>query len=351
MARLIGTDPYRLDELDRRIIHALTIDARAPARAMAGVLSVSTQTVARRVRLLRERASLRVTGRLDAARAGWSSWYLRIQCVPGSAPHLASALAGRGDTSWVVVASGGTEVSCALEVRTPHQRDALLLEGLPSSRRVVHVVAHALLHDYSPPAWGVYANGLSAEEAAQLDTRVVLAAADPVRLREDDGPILALLAEEGRATSAGIAARVGRDESTVRRRIDELRRSGLLWFEVDLDPGLLGMGALVMLWASIEPGRLDRVGQAMATHDEIPFVAATTGPTNLMASLACPDMGRLHGYLTTRLAALGGVRAVETSPVLRVVKRAGPMPARPSAAAGTPAPGSTRPGAPAWIGG
>ncbi|MEV5322939.1 MULTISPECIES: AsnC family protein [unclassified Nonomuraea] len=48
------------DELDRRLIHALQLDARAPFSRIAEVLGVSDQTVARRYRRLRSAGLLRV---------------------------------------------------------------------------------------------------------------------------------------------------------------------------------------------------------------------------------------------------------------------------------------------------
>jgi DNA-binding Lrp family transcriptional regulator len=93
-----------------------------------------------------------------------------------------------------------------------------------------------------------------------------------------------------------------------------------------------------MLWASVEPAHLETIGRAMAEHAEVPFVAATTGPTNLMATVVCRDIASLYSYVTHRLARLPGVTAVETAPLIRVVKRAGPVqqgktPQRPTAKA------------------
>ena len=73
----------------------------------------------------------------DGTRLGWVEWFLRLQTTPGSTSSLAEALARRPDTRWVQLASAGTEIICTLEARTPEQRDALLLHGLPGSRRVV----------------------------------------------------------------------------------------------------------------------------------------------------------------------------------------------------------------------
>src|SRR5207237_5316959 len=89
-----------------------------------------------------------------------------------------------------------------------------------------------------------------------------------------------------------LAAAIHWHESTVRRRIDELRRSGLLVFELDIDNRVLGLNEHALLWLSVEPARLEEAGNALAAHPEIPFAAATTGPTNLVASAVFRDTRR-----------------------------------------------------------
>jgi len=138
-----------------------------------------------------------------------------------------------------------------------------------------------------------------------------------------DEPLLRELARDGRATCAALAAAIHWHESTVRRRIDELRRSGLLFFEVDIDNRVLGLNTHAILWLSIEPARLEEAGTALAKHPEIPFAAATTGPTNLMASAVFRDSRHLYEYLTGELAGLPGVSSVQTAPIIRTLKRTG----------------------------
>lgn len=104
-----------------------------------------------------------------------------------------------------------------------------------------------------------------------------------------DEPLLAELARDGRASNVAIAAGIHWHESTVRRRIDELRRAGLLHFEIDIDSRAMGMNVQSMFWLSVEPARLDEAGRTMASHPEVPFAAATTGPTNLVASALFRD--------------------------------------------------------------
>jgi DNA-binding Lrp family transcriptional regulator len=326
-----------LDGIDRQIIHILTIEPRAPFRVIAEVTGISDQTAARRYRRLSEAAGLRVLGVLDGTQLGWVDWFLRLQTTPGSADVIAEALARRPDTSWVRLASGGTEIACTLQERTPEQRDALLLRGLPGSRRVAQISAHSILHNFTPGPWREITRALSPAQLEMLGApntpppapaEAALsshggAVRPPAPPGPDDEILLAELARDGRASHAALAAALHWHESTVRRRMDELRRAGLLYFELDIDNRVFGMNVQAMLWLSVEPGRLDETGRALAAHREIPFAAATTGPTNLLSSAVFRDTRHLYEYLTGELAALPGVGSVQTAPIIRTVKRTG----------------------------
>jgi DNA-binding Lrp family transcriptional regulator len=313
-----------LDAIDRQIVHMLTIEPRASFRAIAEVTGISDQTAARRYRRLSDAAGLRVLGVVDGTQLGWVEWFLRLQTIPGSADSIAEALARRPDTSWVRLASGGTEIACTLEGRSAEQRDALLLRGLPGSRRVAQISAHSILHNFTPGPWREITSALSPAQLEMLGPPASPSeASTEAALLPEDEPLLAELARDGRASHAALAAAIHWHESTVRRRMHELRRAGLLHFEVDLEDQALGMNEHVMLWLSVEPARLDETGRALAEHREIPFAAATTGPTNLLASAVFRDTRHLYEYLTGELAALPGVSSVQTAPIIRTLKRTG----------------------------
>ena len=312
-----------LDAIDRQIVHILAIEPRASFRTIAAVTGISDQTAARRYRRLAEAAGLRVLGVPDASRLGWTEWFLRLQTTPGGADSIAEALARLPDTRWVHLASGGTEIICTLEARSEEQRDALFLRGLPGSRRVVQISAHSILHDFAPGPWREATRALSSAQLAMLPHPAPPDRSAPGSLVPEDEPLLEELARDGRASNAALAAAIHWHESTVRRRIDELCRSGLLYFEVDIDNRVLGLNAHAMLWLSVEPARLREAGSALAAHPEIPFAAATTGPTNLVASAVFRDTRHLYEYLTGELAGLPGVSSVQTAPIIKTFKRTG----------------------------
>ncbi|MFF2960183.1 Lrp/AsnC family transcriptional regulator [Streptomyces sp. NPDC057963] len=316
-----------MESIDLQLIHALKIDGRAPLRRIASVLGVSDQMVARRYAGLRETAGLRVVGRLNPRPVGESVWALRLQCVPSAALGLARALARREDTRWVKLASGGTEVICHLAVRSDHDRDTLLMNRIPASRGVTSVAAHRLLRLFKggPTTWDGPASVLSQEQKDALAPSYPApdAQAPPVDLTDLDRVLLAVLARDGRTSHAALAVEARCHESTVRRRIAHLRTAGALFFVLDVDERTLGNPAGTALWMSVRPARLAAAGAALAQHPEVAYAAATTGRTNLLATVLCRDDEHLYDYLADRIGALPGIDTVETAPIIRTLKRTG----------------------------
>ncbi|NSC20072.1 Lrp/AsnC family transcriptional regulator [Streptomyces albus subsp. chlorinus] len=332
------TNTVTLDEVDQGLVHALRIDGRAPLRLLGAVLGVSENTVARRYRRLRTSGVLRVVGTLNGVRLGYQAWTIRLRCTPDAATSLAKALAARSDTSYVYLLSGGTEISCSVQTPTADESEALLLHKPPRTGRITSVSAHLLLgHHALPSTWAGPAR-LTPEQTALLtppgtgggpgnhaDSHQRGDSGGEVTLAPADRPLFDVLARDGRASHTELAAATGWSESTVRRRLTALRRSGVLTFLVDIPPSALGFHSEARLWMSVQPSRLTAVASALARHPEVSLVAQTTGPTNLLAAVNCRDSLDLARYLTESIASLEAIHTMETAPVIRTVKRAGAL--------------------------
>jgi DNA-binding Lrp family transcriptional regulator len=313
------TDTVTIDELDRQLTQCLGVDGRASFSQIAEIIGVSDQTVARRYKRLRSAGTLRVVGL--RAKAGQLGWFLRMRCVPGSGQAIAAALARRPDTAWIQLLSGDTEVLCTLRGDARDTTNSLLAK-LPRSARIVAVTAYSLLHMYvgGPDALG-FLEVLPQERVEPLRPKV---RGGGVELGELDSALFEALGADGRAAYADLAAATGWSESTVRRRVDQLREAGALYFDLELDMAAYGFRCTTWLWMSVPPAQLTAAGQALAKFPEVAYAAATTGPANLAVCAVCHDEAEFYEFMTARIGSLPGVERVETAPVIRTLKQASP---------------------------
>jgi DNA-binding Lrp family transcriptional regulator len=321
----IEMDFPTIDDLDRRIIQSLAIDPRIPFRQLSVILDgPSEQTIARRYRRLVDASVLKVVAQLNSQRIGRSDWFVRIRCAPGQSSQIANQLAQHRDTSWVRIISGGSEVYTIIRSHDRDRQTPLLLEQLTIGREIIGIDPYCLLHLFaSDVAYPVVPSNLLPNEIAKLSAnaqRIVRTHGPTIDLHQADLPLIGALSADGRASYRNLALRTHWHESTVRRRVEELIASGVIAFEVDLDPALLGQQSQALLWITTTPGKLPQVGEALAQFPEIPFAAATTGPSNLVAALACASVRELYQFLTHQVGQLDGINNVETTPVLRTVK-------------------------------
>ncbi|WP_033289513.1 Lrp/AsnC family transcriptional regulator [Amycolatopsis jejuensis] len=315
----------KLTDLDHQLIHALHLDARASFTRIGEVLDVSAKTAARRYRRLRDTNVINLVGIADPRHLDGAEWFVRMHCKPGSARQVADALAGRDDTRWVALLSGGTEISASLRAWSAGERDDLILNRLPRTAPIVSVTAHQVLHVFTGARHGFEGTAtLSTSQIAALQPNHAEDAA--TSLTDADRPLLDALAVDGRAPYPVLAKAAAWSESTVARRIHALRAAGLLRFDLDVNAAALGYHAETLLWTSVAPARLPATGAAVAEHPEVAFCAATTGPANLLVSTVCRDSRDLYRYLTESIGALPPIGEIESAPVIRVVKRAGRLP-------------------------
>ncbi|WP_329382707.1 Lrp/AsnC family transcriptional regulator [Streptomyces sp. NBC_01716] len=311
------------DELDQRLLQGLQLDGRAHFSDLARQLNVSERTVARRYRRLRG-LGLRIVGQPVAARLGMVRWLLRLTCTPDAAGIVADALARRPDTSWVTLASDGTELYCALDTRTADERNALFLQKLPRTPQVLSISAHCMMRIFigDTSTWHATRFRTPARAVAVDSGR----AADPAPLPLDatDRTLFTELARDGRATLPELSRATGRSPSSVQRHLERLRTEGALDLSVDFDPQRLGYHMTTRLWLQVAPAHLRAVGETLATHPAIAFAAATTGSSNLVASGVFRTPADLYDYIDQHIGPLSGIQNLETTPTLREVKRLAP---------------------------
>lgn len=312
-----------LDETGRRIAAALLASPRATWREVGRCLELSERTVVRRAVPLYADGTLRATAvRSPMHFRGLVPMALRVRCRPNRIRQVAGALARRADTIWVDVLGGGDEISAVLFLDGPDARNALLLRDLPATDAVRSWTAHTMLRVF-PAAFRWTAGLLSAEEIGRLTPARPPAPPRPPAPLDVDDALIEALVEDCRLSYTDLARRAGVTAVTARRRLDALLSGWVVRLATEVDLRLLGADAEALLWITVQPGALQATAETLAGHPQVWFVAATTGPTNLLVALAATDQDAVYTFLVGTIGALSGITAIETTPLLATAKRAG----------------------------
>lgn len=324
-----------VDELDRKILHALQINGRAAFSLIGEAVGASEQTIARRYRRLQADGVVRVVGLIDPQRVGQLDWMVRITCRPHAAATLATALAQRDDVAWVSLTGAGNEIFASLRARTQDAREELLLRRLPKTEQVLNLSAVLVMHRFTgryDQDWKGFTTGLDPSAVAALvaaragqsqEPGVVPASVEPIGT--DDAPLLTALAADGRTSVSVLAEASGWSQARTRRRLDALIGSGHVYLDVDLSMPALGLPLLVMLWLAVEPQYLDTFGNALVEQPEITFAGAITGPSNLCAAMALTGVDALYHFINRVGEIAPGLRQLEVAPVIQRIKQAGSL--------------------------
>lgn len=140
-----------------------------------------------------------------------------------------------------------------------------------------------------------------------------------------DARILDLLQRDASLSIAEIADKVGLSSSPAWRRIERLKRIGVILRQVTLlDHEKLGLTFEVFASVKLQlPSRenLDKFEAAVADWSEVVECATVTGQVDYMLRILTRDMHAYDDFLRDKMLALGLVSDVQSRIVMRTPKR------------------------------
>lgn len=138
---------------------------------------------------------------------------------------------------------------------------------------------------------------------------------------ELDLKILKLLQEDASIPFTEIARELGVSESTVRKRIEKLRRDGVIKkFTVIVDPFKLGFNAVAMIGVDVDPSKILEVAKALCELDEAKWVATSTGDHMILVEVWAESTMELLKVVSERIGKMEGVKRVCPSIIVEKLK-------------------------------
>jgi DNA-binding Lrp family transcriptional regulator len=317
-----------MDELDLRVVAALVAHPRASWPAVGRAVNASEATVSRRAARILADERVHVAATLDVLATGRGvPVFVRVRCEPAKSVAVANALTAWPSVRFVALVSGAAD--CLVELVAGDRNDllALTLVRLPELDGVVGSSSEVVLRRFTTGVgWdpGLLApDAVAALRAGRLDRWDRAQPTEPAPpLTPVDEVLAAALAENGRMRWRELAARAGVMESTARRRVENMCRSGALRLRTVVEPETLGRPVTAFLWLRVDPRRVDAVADELARRPEVLLLCSTAGEHTMCGEVAVAQYSDLHRFLTDTLGAIAGIRDVDVTLGLRTLKRA-----------------------------
>ncbi len=133
---------------------------------------------------------------------------------------------------------------------------------------------------------------------------------------------MAILQEDGRAPHVELARRLGVSEGTVRRRVAELLKGGVIRVVAVAEPERLGYHTSAFIGLQVDPAQVEEVATKLAALAETERVAITTGRYDIFIWVNLESAAALAAFLHRKIGTVEGVRRTETFISLDTRKRA-----------------------------
>lgn len=143
----------------------------------------------------------------------------------------------------------------------------------------------------------------------------------PNRLDETDKRLIRELQSDARQSNVALARKVGLTEGAIRRRIDNLLKSGAFRIVAVGDPELLGLKTHAVIGLRVDLNRLEGITKALAAMRELSYVYETTGQFDVIVVGFFASNEQLREFIMRKLAKFEGILGTDTFLVMRTLKR------------------------------
>lgn len=314
-----------LDEFDLALVHALQEAPRAAWSQLATVLETEPRTLRRHYADLREAGHVRITlttGPRLMERVRWA--HLRVRARPGRVTEVAEQVAAWPQAGTVRITDGSSDVYALL---LGHSHQALYDEAqalVGSHEAVEGLQMNAIIESMDVGRSGRL-DSLSTGQAHHLRRTRGLPAGHsqsqpPARLSAEDIELMRLLTVDGRLDVASCAAALGRDASTVSRRLARLQAERVIDFVAITPDSLSSHPVRALLWCDVDITELPQLASDVASLPWIGLLTLTTGTSNLMLMANLPTVGRIPAMQRELRSLCPSLRVHECQLSMRSVK-------------------------------
>ncbi|MFT4214699.1 MAG: Lrp/AsnC family transcriptional regulator [Microbacterium sp.] len=308
-----------LDEIDRRLLHALQIEPRGTWAEFAPVVGVDAATLARRWARLSESGTAWVTGHSTRRQLAM----LEVDCDLGRLGHVAETLQRDPHVATLDHVSGSRDLLALVHAPDLGRLSDYVvarLARIPGIRAVRTHLTVDLLVDAA--SWRLRA--LSPDEAARIRpplpprARARRDVPDDLRTALEDQ-----LWQDGRMPISVIAHRTGFAPQRVADAISTLRHRGELRFRTDVARAESGWPVYTWYFIEAPAHVIEATREAIVAVPEVRLAMTSASRYNLILAVWLRQFSDVNRFEIALEKALQGARIADRSVVLRISKQMG----------------------------
>lgn len=312
----------QLDEVDLALIGALQIQPRATWSKLAMALGESPNSLARRWERISADGFAWISVHLRSSRS-WPVALVEADLAPGASGTAHRALLREPQVLTVELMTYGRDLFLIVTGTDLDDVTRFVIDRLHAIPGLTRIRTH-LVADMHVDASQWRLGSLAPTQVAALTDEASGSAATPTldEIPQTHVDLIRALSADARASASQLAATVGRPESTVRRQLSALLRSGLLTFRCDIAHELTGWSVIVAWWLRVAERHRSEVVSALASDRRVRLCCSLAGPSNVFVNMWLRSPADTM-EVRARLEAMPGVEVTDLAVVLRVPKRVG----------------------------
>jgi DNA-binding Lrp family transcriptional regulator len=288
-----------IDEIDRKIITALTQDGRYSYTELAAKLGVEGITVAKRVaRMLKDDVIL-ISAVPNPVKMGYSVMVcIALEVRLSGLEEVCRRLVAMRNVSAVSTLFGKYDVMLFAEYRDVDALHQAVMRDIPAIEGVKAIHPFMISRDKTRREG-------SLDFSAGADNR-------PVPIDKIDENLIEELRINGRARFALLAQKYGISPATVSRRVKALIENEVIQITVLANPIKLVQRTLAFLFLQTELKAIDKIYDRLSGMPQVKSLMVLMNGYNILTVVVLPDPQSLSRFIVDKIASIEGVLNIDT---------------------------------------
>jgi DNA-binding Lrp family transcriptional regulator len=308
--------PKRISDsrnIETRLIQILEEDPSITSRAMAEKLGGNQATLRLMLKRLVDDRVVRVMATSDAPAMGYDIVsILFIKTKNRSSLQVGKDLAEIPEITAIDIIFGEYDLICLALSKERDDLRALITRKVSGVSGVSNIrCSHSLSILHLSANWGQLSNDRDLERIA-AHTRSLITGLDDV-----GNEILRIIQLDGRVSKRSIAKEIGLAEGTVRYRLLEMEKQGLVKRRLIIDPTKSAatqfpVNCFAYVCITVDPARIEQIGAMVAKVENVTFVAVVAGNFDIIASVVASNRIELLSIIEQKVLSIAGIEKTHT---------------------------------------